>query len=30
VENHGGTLEVMDNEPRGTIFLIYLPTRGAE
>jgi two-component system phosphate regulon sensor histidine kinase PhoR len=30
VENHGGTLEVMDNEPRGTKFLIYLPTRGAE
>ncbi|MTB49334.1 sensor histidine kinase [Lewinella sp. W8] len=30
VERHGGTLEVMDNEPKGTKFMIYLPTKGAD
>lgn len=30
VEKHGGTLEVVDNEPKGTKFLIYLPTKGGE
>jgi len=26
VEKHGGQLELLDNEPRGTRFRIYLPT----
>ncbi len=26
VEKHGGQLELLDNEPQGTIFRVYLPT----
>lgn len=29
VEKHGGLLELMDNEPRGTKFRIHLPVRGS-
>jgi two-component system phosphate regulon sensor histidine kinase PhoR len=28
IDKHGGQLELLDNEPQGTIFRIYLPVAG--